>query len=51
MEIAGYRKVLAMFHMHAHDMDFTPNLLHQLHRDLYPFKGVPGGTWEATDTA
>jgi len=48
-EIAGYRKVLAMIHEHAHDMDFTPNLLLQLHRDLYQFTGVPGGIWKATD--
>lgn len=48
-EIAGYRKVLALIHEHAKDMDFTPNLLLQLHRDLYQFTGVPGGTWKATD--
>lgn len=48
-EIAGYRKVLALIHEHAQDMEFTPNLLLQLHRDLYRFTGVPGGIWKVTD--
>ena len=48
-EIAGYRDVLNTIHAHHADMDFTPNLVLQLHRDLFQFTHVAGGNWKITD--
>ncbi len=50
-EIAGYRKVLALIHDSADAMALTPNLLLQLHRDLFSFTGKSGGVWKATDNS
>ena len=50
-EIAGYRTVLAMIHDAAEAMPLSPNLLLQLHRDLFTYTGKPGGTWKATDNS
>lgn len=49
-EIAGYRAVLDLIHgSHAH-IDVTPNVILQLHRDLYRYVGVSfGGRWKDTD--
>ena len=49
-EILGYRAVLDLIHeSHAH-IDVTPNVILQLHRDLYRYVGVSfGGRWKDTD--
>lgn len=47
-EIAGYRNVLTLIHERQEFMDLSPNLLLQLHRDLFRFSGT-GGTWKTTD--
>lgn len=49
-EVAGYRNVLALIHERHEHIDFTPNVIMQLHRDLFRFSsGGQGGTWKATD--
>lgn len=48
-EIAGYRAVLATIHASASDIPFTPNVVRQLHRDLYQYAGRPGGDWKIAD--
>jgi len=48
-EIAGYRDVLNTVHSsHAH-IPFTPNIVRQLHGDLYKYTTAPGGKWKSTD--
>jgi Fic family protein len=39
-EIAGYREVLKLIHDNYDFMELTPNVLLQLHRDLYAFTGA-----------
>jgi Fic family protein len=46
-EIAGYRDVLNAVHANHEGMDFTPNLVLQLHRDLFRYSPSPGGRWKA----
>jgi len=48
-EIAGYRDVLATIHANASNIDLTPNVILQLHRDLYAFLPGEGGRWKSTD--
>lgn len=48
-EIAGYRDVLNNIHANHTHMPFSPNLVLQLHRDLYQFLPQEGGRWKATD--
>ena len=48
-EIAGYRAVLDLIHRSAPHMPFTPDVVLQLHRDLYQFTAEPGGRWKPTD--
>lgn len=49
-EIAGYRNVLSLIHERHEFMDFTPNLLLQMHRDLFKFTGIGGaGEWKHVD--
>ncbi|MCB9229308.1 MAG: Fic family protein, partial [Deltaproteobacteria bacterium] len=48
-EIAGYRDVLATIHSSHTDIPFTPNIILQLHRDLFSFTTDPGGTWKSVD--
>jgi Fic family protein len=48
-EIAGYRSALDLIHSSAEDIPFTPNVLLQLHRDLYRFTGVQAGRWKGLD--
>lgn len=48
-EIAGYRDALASVHANALGMDVSPGLILQLHRDLYQFTAIPGGTWKRTE--
>lgn len=48
-EIAGYRSVLDLVHRSARDMPFTPEVVLQMHRDMYAFAGVPGGRWKGVE--
>lgn len=49
-EIAGYRSVLQLIHERHEYMELTPNLVLQLHRDLFRFSGTGNaGRWKITD--
>jgi Fic family protein len=49
-EIAGYRNVLQLIHERHEYMELTPNLVLQLHRDLFRFSGATNaGRWKVTD--
>ena len=49
-EIAGYRYVLDLIHEHHDDIPVTPNVILQLHRDLYRFQDVSfAGRWKDSD--
>ncbi|MGH7088375.1 MAG: Fic family protein [Stellaceae bacterium] len=49
-EIAGYRDVLQLIHERHEHMELTPNLVLQLHRDLFKFAGSgAAGRWKITD--
>lgn len=48
-EIAGYRAVLDTIHSSAEHVPFSPNVVLQLHRDLYQFAPQPGGRWKSSD--
>ena len=48
-EIAGYRDALATIHSNHANMPFTPNIVLQLHRDLYQFVPRQGGHWKMLD--
>jgi Fic family protein len=48
-EIAGYRAVVDTIHSSADHIPFTPNVVLQLHRDLYQFAPQPGGRWKDAD--
>ena len=48
-EIAGYRDVLSTIHTNFADVQLAPNLVLQLHRDLFQFVPGGGGRWKATD--
>ena len=49
-EIAGYRAVLGLIHESHEHIDVVPNVILQLHRDLYRYVGVSfGGRWKDTD--
>lgn len=49
-EIAGYRYVLDEIHESHDDIPITPNVILQLHRDLYRFSGDShGGKWKDSD--
>lgn len=49
-EIAGYRYVLDEIHESHDDIPVTPNVILQLHRDLYRFSGDShGGKWKDSD--
>lgn len=48
-EIAGYRSVLALIHERQEYIELTPNVLLQLHRDLFKFTGAGGGRWKLAD--
>ncbi len=45
-EIAGYRDALGTIHENWEHMKLTPNLVLQLHRDLYQFVPGRGGRWK-----
>ena len=48
-EIAGYRDVLNTIHTHPNGIAITPNVVLQLHRDLFQFVPGGGGRWKSTD--
>ena len=48
-EIAGYRDVLTTIHNSYPHIPFTPNVILQLHRDLYQFAVNTGGHWKTVD--
>ena len=48
-EIAGYREVLNTIHHHHADISLTPNVVLQMHRDLFQFAPGGGGRWKAAD--
>ena len=49
-EIAGYRAVLDLIHESHEHIDITPNVILQLHRDLYRYVDVSfGGRWKDSD--
>lgn len=48
-EIAGYRDVLATIHASYPHIIVSPNIILQMHRDLYRLAGVPGGEWKNVD--
>lgn len=48
-EIAGYRDVLSTIHASYNGIDLTPNVVLQLHRDLFQFAPGGGGRWKPTD--
>jgi Fic family protein len=48
-EIAGYRAVLATIHASASNIPFSPNVVRQLHRDLYQYAAQPAGNWKGSD--
>jgi Fic family protein len=48
-EIAGYREVLSTIHESYDYIKIRPNIILQLHRQLYSFAGSPGGFWKNAD--
>ena len=51
-EIAGYRYVLDLIHKRHDYMPVTPNVILQLHRDLYRYeKAAFAGKWKDSDNA
>lgn len=48
-EIAGYRDVLTTVHLNYENIPFTPNVVLQLHRDLYKYESGYGGKWKSAD--
>lgn len=48
-EIAGYRDGLRLIHESHAGMEFTPNLILQLHSRLYGYLSQPGGYWKPVD--
>ena len=47
--IAGYRDVLNTIHARHADIPVTSNVVLQLHRDLFAYMDVNGGTWKPTN--
>lgn len=48
-EIAGYRDVMDLIHASAPDIPINPNILLQLHKELYKFVPIEGGKWKNVD--
>lgn len=48
-EVAGYRDVLETIHSSWAYMRLSPNLILQMHRDLYRYTPQPGGHWKQAD--
>ena len=48
-EVAGYRDILAIIHSSYEGIRVTPNVILQLHRDLYSYIPSEGGIWKPFD--
>ena len=48
-EIAGYRDALTLIHESAEHMEFSTNVILQLHSMVYRFMSNPGGKWKASN--
>jgi len=48
-EIAGYRDVLNTIHTSYEAIPINPNIILQLHRDLYKYISAKGGDWKSQD--
>lgn len=48
-EIAGYRDVLTTIHESYEYIPLRPSMILQLHRDLYKFSGMSGGSYKNSD--
>jgi Fic family protein len=48
-EIAGYREVLSTIHENYDYIRIHPNIILQLHKQLYSFAESPGGFWKNAD--
>lgn len=48
-EIAGYRDVISLIHQSHEHMRLSPQLILQLHRDLFKFTTTVGGGWKRSD--
>lgn len=48
-EIMGYRFVLQLIHQNHQHIPFTPNIIQQLHGDMYKYTSVRAGKWKSTD--
>lgn len=47
-EIAGYRDALGLIHESAREMEFSANVMLQLHKTLYRYMPQHGGRWKPT---
>ena len=48
-EVAGYRDALGLIHGSWKDMDFTTNVILQLHAMMFRYMPSPGGSWKPVD--
>lgn len=48
-EIAGYRDVLNLVHASYEAIPVNPNVILQLHKELYSYIGAEGGRWKNVD--
>ena len=48
-EIVGYRDVLNLIHGSHRDIVLTPNVILQLHRDLFRYASAAGGQWKTSE--
>lgn len=48
-EVAGYRDVLQTIHGSWEYMELSPNVILQMHRDLYRYSPQQGGRWKQTN--
>jgi Fic family protein len=48
-EIAGYRDALAGIHESAIYMEFSPEIVRELHRTIYQYMSEDGGNWKTAD--
>ncbi|MHB1041659.1 MAG: Fic family protein [Eubacteriales bacterium] len=48
-EISGYRDILATIHASAIHIPVKPQVILQLHRDMYKYLPQEGGAWKPTD--
>lgn len=48
-EVAGYRDVLETIHSSWKYLDIKPEVIQQMHRDLYKYTPMKGGRWKQSD--